>query len=124
MLFLLEKKHVLISQAGLTLISYTLFHGIIKLKTSSKTGFTLVCYSFENYYISLFLKSQTKSLMINRCRMITPYFSFTAAAIFSTITQTITVITISGSVFPTGVSTCISTRYSTKPTSHTTRFLH
>lgn len=93
-------------------------------KRVAKTGFTLVCYSFENYYISLFLKSQTKSLMINRCRMITPYFSFTAAAIFSTITQTITVITISGSVFPTGVSTCISTRYSTKPTSHTTRFLH
>lgn len=73
-------------------------------KRAAKTGFTLVCYSFENYYISL--------------------FSFTAAAIFSTITQTITVITISGSVFPTGVSTCISTRYNTKPTSHTTRFLH
>ena len=52
------------------------------------------------------------------------HFSFTAVAIFSTITQTITVITISGSVFPNGVSTCISTRYNTKPTSHTTRFLH
>lgn len=29
-------------------------------KTSSKTGFTLVCYSFDPYYISHFRKSQTK----------------------------------------------------------------
>ena len=49
-----------IDYTDVTNISYTLFHGIIKIKTSSKTGFTLVCYSFENHYISLFLKSQTK----------------------------------------------------------------
>ena len=29
-------------------------------KTSSKTGFTLVCHSFRNYYIFLFKKCQTK----------------------------------------------------------------
>ena len=33
---------------------------LYKTKTSNKTGFTLVCYSFKGYYIFLFWKSQTK----------------------------------------------------------------
>ena len=33
-------------------------------KTSSKTGFTLVCYSFRSYYISLLGKSQTKIFLL------------------------------------------------------------
>ena len=32
-------------------------------KTSSKTGFTLVCYSFRSYYIFLFKKCQTKIIL-------------------------------------------------------------
>ena len=33
-------------------------------KTSSKTGFTLVCHSFTNYYIFLFKKCQTKIFLL------------------------------------------------------------
>jgi len=36
---------------------------ILYKKTSNKTGFTLVCYSFAYYYISVFQKSQIKYLI-------------------------------------------------------------
>ena len=39
------------------------FHNVrqpVHKKTSNKTGFTLVCYSFRSYYIFLFKKCQTK----------------------------------------------------------------
>jgi len=69
-------------KAGFTLKGYTLLNAYVivtaaakamcmpelwpvpyKQKTSSKTGFTLVCYSFIDNYISCFQKSQTEILL-------------------------------------------------------------